>query len=234
MSNDAGGTARLVNSQPNGVGLGRGMPTATPDRLIRTMQGRITSWSLGMQRRYGFTRQDARGQTSHQLLRTTFPGTVQEIEATLVQRDSWSGGLIHRRADGNAVMTANHWQMHRNSGDQGCLVTEVHSDIAQESEGVYHELADVLSALAHELGEPLTAIYNYFNGMQCVLQLGQPDPANIRRVIEQASSQIARNAGGVLLLRHLANRMRNIGSMSPDGGARIGLDFAIGETSVSP
>ena len=118
MSNDAGGTARLVDSQPNGVGLGRGMPTASPDRLIRTMQGRITSWSSGMQRRYGFTRRDARGQTSHQLLRTTFPRTVQEIEATLVQRDSWSGGLIHRRADGNAVMTANHWQMHRNSGDQ--------------------------------------------------------------------------------------------------------------------
>lgn len=229
MSNDAGGTARSADSQPNGVGLGREMLTALPDRLIRTMQGRITSWSAGMQRRYGFTRQAARGQTSHQLLRTTFPGTLQEIEATLVRRDSWSGGLIHRRADGNAVMTANHWQMHRNSGDQVCLVTEVHSDIAQESEGVYHEVADVLSALAHELGEPLTGIYNYFDGMQCVLQFGRPpDPESMSRAIEQASSQIARSAGGVLLLRQLANRMRNIGSMPPDGGAGIGLDFAIG------
>ena len=63
MSNDAEGTARLASSQPNGVGLGRGMLTTSPDRLIRTMDGRITSWSPGMQRRYGFTRQDARGQT---------------------------------------------------------------------------------------------------------------------------------------------------------------------------
>jgi hypothetical protein len=48
------------------------------------MEGRITSWSPGMQRRYGSTQQVARGQTSHQLLRTTFLGTLQEIEATLV------------------------------------------------------------------------------------------------------------------------------------------------------
>ena len=228
------GVARLANSQPNGVCLGRGMLTASPDRLIRTMEGRITSWSPGMQRRYGFTRQDARGQTSHQLLRTTFPQTLQEIEATLVHRNSWSGGLIHRHADGNAVMTANHWQMHRNSDDQVCLVTEVHSDIAQESERVYHELADVLSALAHELGEPLIAIYNDFDAMQQVFQPGRRAPENMRIAIELASGQIARSAGGVLLLRHLANRMRNIGSMPPDGSVRIGPNFATGESSVSP
>src|SRR5271166_4953793 len=192
MSNDAEGTARLTDSQSNGVGLGRGMLTASPDRLIRTMEGRITSWSPGMQRRYGFTRQDARGQTSHQLLRTTFPQTLQEIEATLVHRNCWSGGLIHRHADGNAVMAANYWHVHRDSGDQVCLVTEVHSDIAQESEGVYHELADLLSALAHELCEPLTGIYNYFDGMQQVLQPGRLAPESMRRSIEQASSQIAR------------------------------------------
>ena len=87
----------------------------------------------------------------------------------------------------------------------------------------------MLSALAHELGEPLTAIYNYFDGMQCALQLGRPDPASMRRAIEQASSQIARSAGGVLLLRHLANRMRNIGPMPPDGSARIGPRIAMQE-----
>ena len=232
MSNDAGGTGRLDNSQPNG--LGRGVLTASPDRLIRTIEGRITFWSPGMQRRYGFTRQDARGQTSHQLLRTTFPQTLQKIEATLVHRNSWSGGLIHHHADGNAVMTANHWQMHRNSSDQVWLVTEVHSDIAQESEGVYYELADVLSALAHELSEPLTAIYNYFDAMQQVFQPGRPAPENLRIAIERASCQIARSAGGVLLLRYLANRMRNIGSMPPDASAGTGLDFATGERGVSP
>ena len=107
---------------------------------------------------------------------------------------------------------------------------KLHSDIAQESEGVHRELADVLLALAHELGEPLTAIHNYFDGMQCAPQLGRPAPESTRRAIEQASCQIARSAGGVLLLRHLANRMRNIAfSMPPDGSARIGPRIAMQE-----
>ena len=225
MSNDARRPARLADSQPSGADLGPGMLTTSPGRLMRTMEGRITSWSPGMQRRYGFTRRDACGQTSHQLLKTTFPQTLQEIEATLVYRNSWSGALIHRHADGSAVMAANYWHVRRNSGDLVCLVTEVHSDIAQESEGVYHELADVLSALAHELGEPLIAICNCFDGMQQVVRLGRLVPESMRRSIEQATSQIARSAGGVLLLRHLANRMRNIGSMPPDASA--GTDLSV-------
>jgi len=234
MSNDARRTALLANSRPNAVGIGRAMPTASPDRLVRTMEGRIISWSPGMQRRYGFTRKDACGQSSHQLLKTTFPQTLQEIEAMLVHRNSWRGGLIHRHADGSAVMAANHWHVHRNSGNQGWLVTEVHSNIAQVSEGVYHELADVLSAMAHELGEPLTAIYNCFDEMQQAFQPGRLAPESIARSIEQASSQIARSAGGVLLLRYLANRVRNIGSMPPDGSARIDLESTTGQRSVSP
>jgi signal transduction histidine kinase len=198
------------------------------------MDGRITSWSPGMQRRYGFTRQDACGQTSHQLLRTTFPQTLQEIEATLVHRNSWSGGLIHRHADGSPVMAANYWHMRRDDGDQVCLVTEVHSDIAQESEEVYHELADALSALAHELGEPLIAICNCIDAMQQVVQLGWLATEGLRRSIEQASSQTARSAGGVLLLHHLASRMRNIGSTPPHDSARIGLEITAGEAGVSP
>jgi signal transduction histidine kinase len=223
----------LANSRPNAVGIGPAMLTASPDRLVRTMEGRIISWSPGMQRRYGFTRKDACGQSSHQLLKTTFPQTLQEIEAMLVHRNSWRGGLIHRHADGSAVMAANHWHVHRNSGDQGCLVTEVHSNIAQVSEGVYHELADVLSAMAHELGEPLTAISNCFDEMQQAYRGARLASESMARSIEQTSSQITRSAGGVLLLRYLANQVRNIGSM-PDGSARTSVESTPGQRSVSP
>ena len=101
------------------------------------------------------------------------------------------------------------------------------------SERVYHELADVLAALAHKLSEPLTAIYDYLDREQRALQLDWPEPASMCGAVEQASSHIARSAEGVLLLRRLADRMRNIGSMPPDVSARIGFDFVTGENSVS-
>jgi len=41
-------------------------------------------------------------------------------------------------------------------GNHACLITEVHSNIAQEGKGVSCQLADVLAVLAHELdGERL-------------------------------------------------------------------------------
>jgi hypothetical protein len=69
--------------------------------------------------------------------------------------------------------------------------------------------------MAHELGEPLTAIYNCFDEMQQAFQPGRLAPESIARSIEQASSQIARSAGGVLLLRYLANGCATSGQCRP-------------------
>jgi hypothetical protein len=165
-----------------------------------------------MQRRYGFTSEQAEGHTSHQLLRSIFPRALPAIETALRERNSWTGGVIHRHADGRAVMAANHWYVYRDIDRQVCLVTEVHSDIAPECSGEFHQraelFADVLAALARELSEPLTAINNYVAGVQCILQQGWPDRTSVRDAMTQASRQIVRGAEGVNLLRHLANDIR--------------------------
>jgi signal transduction histidine kinase len=176
--------------------------------MIRTTEGRITAWSPGMQRRYGFTSEEAQGRISHQLLRTAFPLALQAIEATLEQHNSWSGGLIHRRADGTAVMAINHWYVYHDADCQARFVAEVHSNIAQDGSAMRGELADVLAALAHELSEPLLAISLYVDGAQRSLRAGWPDLNSVREAIERVSTQIARGADGMRLLRELANTMR--------------------------
>jgi signal transduction histidine kinase len=211
MSSDAGATERSARNQSEGVSDGQRGLSAAPDRLIRTMEGHITAWSPGMQRRYGFTSEEAHGRTSHQLLRTTFPQALQAIEATLVHLNTWSGGLIHRRADGRAVMAVNHWYVYRDVDRQACLVKEVHSDIVPEGDGACQQLADVLAALAHELSQPLTAISNYVDAAQRSLQQGWPDLRSVREAIARAANQITRGAEGVHLLRELANGMRDAG-----------------------
>ena len=82
-----------------------------------------------MRKRYGFTSSEALGRVSHELLGTGFPQTLKTIQAVLVDRGSWSGCLIHHRADGVAVMTVNHWHVHRDLNGQAAVITEVHSDI---------------------------------------------------------------------------------------------------------
>jgi len=63
--------------------------------------------------------------------------------------------------------------------------------------------------LAHRLSEPLTAVNNYINAAQRVLDHGWPDRDSLRTALAQATSQIARGAEGVKLMRDLANELRS-------------------------
>ena len=209
MLNDAGATAQLASSRSDGVSHGQGTLTASPDTLIRTMDGHITSWPPDMEQRYGFASSEALGCTSHQLLRTIFPLALPEIEATLACQKTWSGVLIHRHADGRAVMTVNHWYVHQDIDNQTALSRKCIPTSRKRASIARQQLADVLAALAHELSEPLTAISNYVDGTQRILQRGWPDLENVRKAMAQASNQIARSADGVRLLRDLATAMRD-------------------------
>ena len=80
-------------------------------------------------------------------------------------------------------MTVNHWHVHQDTGNQACFVTEVHSNIAQEGKEACCQLANVLAVLAHELSEPLTAIGNYVDGAQRILQQGSPDQEKLRKAM---------------------------------------------------
>jgi len=176
------------------------------------MDGQITSWPRDMEQRYGFTSSEALGCPSQHLLRTTFPRRLPEIEATLVTQKNWSGVLIHRHPDGRGVMTVCHWYVHQDVGNHAVLVTEVHSNITHEGEIMRRQLADVLAdvlaVLAHELSEPLTVVSNYVDGTLRILQQGWPDLESVRQAMAQASTQVARSAEGVRLLRDLATAMR--------------------------
>jgi hypothetical protein len=209
MSNGAGSAAQRCVDEGDAVSRHPPDPAVAPDTLIRSRSGRISAWSPGMQHRYGFSSAEATGHISHQLLRTIFPYPLQTIESTLTRHTAWTGSLIHRHADGRAVMAVNHWYVHRANDDDADLVTEVHSNVASDGICMRHQLADVLIALASELSEPLTAIHNYVDGAQRLLGLGWPDLVSVREAMTLASGQITRGAQGVRLLHDLAASMRD-------------------------
>jgi two-component system sensor kinase FixL len=99
--------------------------------MIREIDGTIRLWTRGMEKLYGYTREEAVGQMSHRLLRTIFPRPRDEIEAELRSRGQWSGELVHRRRDGATVVVASHWTLYRDGG-RPAVVTEVNSDITEQ------------------------------------------------------------------------------------------------------
>jgi signal transduction histidine kinase len=192
----------LLNGQNLGADNRRLAPAAAPDVLSRTQDGCLTLWSSGMQRRYGFTCEQALGHTSHQLLKTIFPLPLNEIGAILDRQSNWSGGLINHHSDGRAVLLTGHWFLHRNIDGQEAVVTEVHSDAAGRG------LADLVVMLAHQLSEPLTAINNYVTASQRMLDQDSPDRDSLCKAMALIAGQIVRGADGVRLMRELANELR--------------------------
>jgi two-component system sensor kinase FixL len=176
---------------------------AAPDMLIRTMDGRVTFWPPGMEQRYGFTSAQALGHTSHQLLKTLFPHALNEIEATLQHQGNWSGGSIHRHADGRPIVVIGHWYLQRAADGRDAAITEIHSD------AVCRQFADLIAMLAHELSEPMTAISNYMNAAQSILDRAWPDRDSLRYAVAQTIIQIARSAEGVKLMRDLVSQLRS-------------------------
>ncbi|HKV88972.1 MAG TPA: PAS domain-containing protein [Candidatus Dormibacteraeota bacterium] len=78
--------------------------------FTRTFRDRlITSWNLGAERLYGFTREEAIGQHPKDLLRTEYPIPLGDIESILERVGSWDGELIQRRKDGNPVVVSSRW-----------------------------------------------------------------------------------------------------------------------------
>ena len=170
------------------------------------MDGHVTVWPLGMERRYGFTAEHAVGRISHQLLRTIFPLPLADIEATLLREKTWHGGLVHRHADGRAVLVVSHWHLqHHGSEPDETTVTETHA-VANNT-----EVGDLFAIMANELKLPLTAIANYINGARRSLQQDAPEAETAHNAMTLAAAQIERSAAQVKLMRSLAEGLRNIG-----------------------
>jgi PAS domain S-box-containing protein len=77
--------------------------------LVRDRDSRITYWNAGAERTYGYTRAEALGRISHELLDTKFPAPVADIEADTARDGRWEGELTHRCADGRTIVVESRW-----------------------------------------------------------------------------------------------------------------------------
>ena len=102
--------------------------------LIRDMQGTIRSWNRGAERMYGWTREEALGRISHELLRTSVPRVVvPDLEADLVTRaDRGKASWSMSGRDGAQVVVASRWIVDRDESAASRQSTlEINNDITE-------------------------------------------------------------------------------------------------------
>jgi PAS domain S-box-containing protein len=100
--------------------------------LMWKLGGTITYWSRGAERLYGWTREEAIGGRSHDLLQTSAPAPMSEIEALIEKDGQWSGELVHTARDGRKAVVESR-QVRVCHGDEQ-YVLQTDRDIADRKE----------------------------------------------------------------------------------------------------
>jgi PAS domain S-box-containing protein len=104
--------------------------------LVWRLPGPIICWNRGAERLYGFSRAEAIGRSSHDLLRTEHSMPPERFE-TMIERDGeWMGELTHRTRDGRRVVVDSRHVLMREA-DGGKLVLETNRDITDRKRAEY-------------------------------------------------------------------------------------------------
>ena len=166
--------------------------------LVRDLDGRITYWSSGAARLYGFTAAEAIGRVSHELLQTEFPLPLEEIRSALQAAGRWQGELVHMAKDGRRIHVAAQWILQRRRREESASVIEVTTDVTaqrlieervRQSERM-EVVGQLAGGVAHEANNQMTVVL----GASSFL-LGRPDlPEAARQDLEYIREAAERTA----------------------------------------
>lgn len=97
--------------------------------IVQKIDGTILQWTQGAHELYGWTREEALGRNSHELLDASLPQPLEEIRARLLESGSWTGEFQQRCRNGSKIWVVGHWTLHRNAAGEPVSVIKNNNDI---------------------------------------------------------------------------------------------------------
>ncbi len=104
--------------------------------IVRDEHGAITYWNRGAESMYGWTRDEAFGNVTHDFLQTQFSDPDTDLDKLLLQQERWQGELAHTCKDGRQVIVESRQVLIRDEQGTPTGFLEVNRDITD----VYDEL----------------------------------------------------------------------------------------------
>ncbi|HEY9602760.1 MAG TPA: PAS domain S-box protein, partial [Allocoleopsis sp.] len=99
--------------------------------MICHLDDTIVYWNQGAERLYGWTADEALGQSVHSLLKTDFSQPLGEIQEIVLKQGHWNGELTHFRRDGTRMVVSSSWTLQRDEMGQPSAYLEIAQDITE-------------------------------------------------------------------------------------------------------
>ncbi|MCU1239444.1 MAG: hypothetical protein JWO71_170 [Candidatus Acidoferrum typicum] len=103
--------------------------------FVRDAADRVTYWNKSASELYGYSREEAFGRVTHDLLQTEFPEPPERITEQLRRQGRWTGELIHARKDGSRIVVISRWAIDRDGRGNTKCILETNNDITQQKRG---------------------------------------------------------------------------------------------------
>jgi PAS domain S-box-containing protein len=131
MRRQALALTRMPQAEPDSEQKARLLDLSSDAILVRDSEDRITFWNDGATEIYGYSRAEAIGRVSHELLGTEFPEPLDSIRGKLLADGRWSGDLRHTCANGSRVTVSTRWVAERDAYGRVVSVLESNRDISE-------------------------------------------------------------------------------------------------------
>ncbi|MGA2027793.1 MAG: ATP-binding protein [Syntrophobacteraceae bacterium] len=170
--------------------------------FIRGFDHTVKFWNDGAAELYGFTRQEALGKVTQDLLHTGFPEPVDRIAGQVLESGRWGGELRQITATGKEIFVESRWALQRGTDGEPLGFLEVNRDITRRKRGeealrsnmarlelVNAELQEFAFVASHDLQEPLRKIHTFCDmaKKRCAPVLDGTSQEYLDRVLDSAS-----------------------------------------------
>lgn len=180
-----------------------------------TAEGGIRTWNRGATRLYGYTKDEALGRVTHELLQTEHPVAWSVIEDELREAGEWAGELVHTTKDGRRVFISTRHQAIRVDGNVILLETNRDVTYLRQLEHSNRDLQQFAYAASHDLRSPLRGVANLVQFLK--EDLGDSVPGDALRHTDELTNQVRR-------MESLLDDMLSYARVGRDGGASEELD----------
>jgi len=103
--------------------------------FVIDLEGAVLFWSRWAEAMLGYSKSQAAGTISHELLHTEFPKPIAEIRAELTRVGHWEGDLIITSQEGKRIVVSSRWALQWGKRDQAPRVLVINSDITERKLG---------------------------------------------------------------------------------------------------